>query len=60
MYNSPEININDENVDQQISQEYSDNTYHEMQPVSFASISQSIADINSRKSSFRTLTVHKI
>jgi hypothetical protein len=59
MYNSS-ININDENVDQHLSQEYFDKSYHDMQPVSFASVSQSTIDINRRKSIFRTLTVHKI
>ncbi|CAF1286528.1 unnamed protein product [Rotaria sordida] len=46
MYNSSSPNINDENVEQQLSQEYSDKSYHHMQPVSFICNSQSTIDIN--------------
>ncbi|CAF2852253.1 unnamed protein product [Rotaria sp. Silwood2] len=54
MYNSSSLNINDENVEQQLSQEYSDKSYHDMQPASFVSISQSTVDINHQgSSSFR-------
>ncbi|CAF4394843.1 unnamed protein product [Rotaria sp. Silwood2] len=54
MYNSSSLNINDENIEQQLSQEYSDKSYHDMQPASFVSISQSTVDINHQgSSSFR-------
>ncbi len=36
MYNSSFLNNNDENSGQNVSQEYSAPTYHEMQPASFA------------------------
>jgi hypothetical protein len=61
MYNSFSLNINDENVEQQVSQEYADKLYHDMQPAaSFVSIPQSPVDINRRKGVFRTFTTPEI
>jgi hypothetical protein len=52
MYNRSLINNNNENMEQQLSQEYSTQSYHEMQPASFISIPQSTIDISRRKLGF--------
>lgn len=52
MYNSDSINVNDENIERQLSQEYTAMAYCDMQPVPLPSPAQSTVDITRRKSIF--------